>query len=196
MNLHLSLAEFRSKPFPYALFDSVFSDTTYGPLLTWLENTKLWNLAKTEFYEQYEFSLVHAPLPLAAQFLVGVPFKSTLRTRMQELFSVPLSPSVTVLAHKLTPGQHIGIHNDMRCRGESHRLTVQLNRDLKEADGGYFMLFNSGDVGDIHRILLPVKNSALAFAISEESHHAVSSQRRGIRYTIVFSFFSANAQLP
>lgn len=189
MNLDLSLAGFRSTPFPYALFDSVFKNTTSVFLLAWLEDAALWELSRTEFYEQYEFSLDDAPLPSLAQFLVQPAFKDTLRSHFQQIFNVSLSPRVDVLAHKLVPGQRIGIHNDMRCGGESLRFTVQLNRNLAESDGGYFMLFNSQDVRDVHRILKPVNNTALAFAICEKSHHAVSIQRRGIRFTLVFSFY-------
>ena len=195
MNLQLSLAEVQGSPFPYALFDSVFPDATNRSLLTWLESTTLWTLAKTDFYEQYELGTDHASIPQAVQFLVDTAFKSILRTRMEQLFSVPLSTCVSALAHKLVPGQHIGIHNDLRHAGESHRFTVQLNRGLTDADGGYFMLFNSVDPSDIHRILKPVHNSALAFAISEQSHHAISKQYRGTRFTLVFSFFAANDQL-
>ena len=195
MNLALSLADLRREPFPYALFDSVFPFATVDSLLKWLENTELWKFVKTEFYEQYEFGLDHVPLPLIAQFLIDPAFKSVLRDRMEELFEVPLSPCVGVLAHKLVSGQRIGMHNDMRCGGESHRLTVQLNRGLTEGDGGYFMLFNSSDVWDIHRILKPVHNSALAFAISEKSHHAVTVQHRATRFTLVFSFSSLDVLL-
>ena len=195
MNLHLSLADLRSAPFPYALFHSVFSDPTHASLLTWLENAKSWKLAKTDFYQQYEFSVEHTPLPPTVQFLADSTFKSTLRTQIEELFNVQLTRQVSVLAHKLEPGQHIGIHNDLRYKGESHRFTVQLNRELVESDGGCFMLFNSADVQDPHRILRPVSNSALAFAISEKSYHAVSTQHVGIRFSLLFSFFPKYAEL-
>ena len=196
MNLDLSLADLQRTPFPYAIFDSVFPDSTHTSLLNWLESTRLWSLSKTDFYEQYEFSLDHVALPPTAQFLVDPAFKFILRARMEELFNVRLSLRVGVLAHKLVAGQHIGIHNDVRCGGESLRFTIQLNRGLNEPDGGYFMLFKSCDVRDIHRILKPVHNSALAFAISEKSHHAVTIQHRGTRFTLVFSFFSVDARIP
>ena len=113
---------------------------------------------------------------------------------MEELFATSLHRCVSVLAHKLAPGQHIGIHNDMRNGGESHRFTVQINRGFIDADGGHFMLFASADPRNIHRILRPVHNTALAFAISKDSHHAVSKQYGGTRFTLVFSFFAKDAQ--
>ena len=38
--------------------------------LDWLEREAPWKLTTAEFYEQYEFSLLHAPLPVRAGYLV------------------------------------------------------------------------------------------------------------------------------
>ena len=80
----------------------------------------------------------------------------------------------------------------MRPGGETHRLTVQLNRGLRDEDGGFFMLFNSDDPSDVHRILRPVSASAIGFAIGPDSHHAVSRLHGGTRFTLVYSFHAAD----
>jgi hypothetical protein len=100
-----------------------------------------------------------------------------------------------VVAHKLLPGQRIAIHNDYLVVEETHRLTIQLNRGLSDADGGFFMLFNSGDPADIHRVLRPVRNTAIAFMISPESYHAVSRLHGGVRYTLVYSFYAHHSHV-
>jgi 2OG-Fe(II) oxygenase superfamily len=109
---------------------------------------------------------------------------------MARSFEVRLEEKVTLVAHKLVPGQRIAIHNDYLVGEETHRLTVQLNRGLCDADGGLFLLFNSSDASDIHRILRPLSGSAIAFAIGPDSHHAVSRLHSGERYTLVYSFYA------
>ena len=188
MNVSLSIADVRSLPFQYGIFDSVFSETSASLVLSWLESVTIWKLAKTDFYKQYEFSIDDINLPESVRFLTDPHFTEELRNTMQALFDTTLSKDVRSIAHKLMPTQHIGIHNDVLKGGESHRLTVQLNRGGEESAGGYFMLFNSANVNDVHRILRPIHNSALAFAISTQSYHAVTRQHSGARFTLVFSF--------
>lgn len=188
MTLSVTLADVRTKPFPYATFSSIFSDATAAALLSWLQGADCWQLARTDFYEQYEICMDDIRLPGPIRFLQELGFQNTLKTHMESLFSTTLLPDVTALAHKLTPTQHIGIHNDLLKGGESHRLTVQINEAGRNFEGGLFMLFNSQNVEDVHRILKPIHNSAVAFAISDHSYHAVTKQHVGIRYTIVFSF--------
>ena len=97
-----------------------------------------------------------------------------------------------VTAHKLLPGQTIRVHNDHRPRGETHRLLVQLNRGWDDEQGGLLLLFGSAAADDVRRILRPTHRSATAFEISPKSFHAVSTIRRGERYTLVYSFRAAH----
>lgn len=188
MSLSLSLADFREQPFHYGLFSSVFSAPAHADVLTWLEESDAWALAQTDFYEQYEFCADDVHMPQTVEFLQKPALREELCSMMGSLFKTELSRDIRLLAHKLMPGQHIGIHNDVIEGGESYRLTVQMNRGLRDEDGGYFMLFNSSNPSDIHRILRPVTNSAVAFNISERSNHAVSAQCGGVRFTLVFNF--------
>lgn len=188
MSLDLALTDFREEPFHYGLYRSVFAAYENAALLEWLEDSDAWQLAQTDFYEQYEFCVDDVLLPSAIGFLQLPSFRAEICNAIGSIFKVELSSDVNLLAHKLVSGQHIGIHNDVIEGGESHRLTVQLNRGLADEDGGFFMLFNSPDPSDIHKILKPLNNSALAFAISERSNHAVSVQHSGVRFTLVFCF--------
>ena len=113
---------------------------------------------------------------------------SALRRSVATLFDVALDERVTLLAHKLIPGQRIAIHNDYLRGNETHRLTVQLTRGLRDGDGGLFVLFNSFDPNDIHRVIRPLGGSGLGFEIGENSNHAISRIHRGERYTLIYSF--------
>jgi Rps23 Pro-64 3,4-dihydroxylase Tpa1-like proline 4-hydroxylase len=182
-----------SWPFCYLLLERCFPDTIVECLIAWLERDAPWRLVETDFYEQYEFSLLDAELPVPLAHLVEPASLDTVRCFIEEQFGSRLTERVDLVAHKLLPGQRIAIHNDYLVGEETHRLTVQLNRGLSDEDGGFFMLFNSFDAADVHRVLRPVCNTAIAFEISMESHHAVSRQHGGERYTLVYSFHARRA---
>jgi Rps23 Pro-64 3,4-dihydroxylase Tpa1-like proline 4-hydroxylase len=98
-----------------------------------------------------------------------------------------------ITAHKLVPGQTIRVHNDYLDNRETHRLLMQFNRGWEDAQGGLLMLFGSASREDVRRILRPVDGSAMAFPISPQSFHAVSTVRHGHRYTLVYSFKAESA---
>ena len=180
-------------PFRYFLARRCLAHSMEQALLEWFETTAPWKLVETDFYEQYEFSMLHAPLPEPLIPLTQSPNLSFLSRSMGALFDLIFSDRISVLAHKLVPGQRIAIHNDYLGGHETHRLTIQLNRGLRDRDGGLFILFNSADPNDIHRIIRPVAGSGLGFEIGENSNHAVSRLHHGERYTLVFSFYARPA---
>jgi Rps23 Pro-64 3,4-dihydroxylase Tpa1-like proline 4-hydroxylase len=178
-------------PFPYFVAEQCLSPQVSDALLGWFESEAPWTLTRQDFYEQYEFSLFDADLPAAAVALVDPAAIADIRRLIGQEFGTVLGPQVELVAHKLVAGQRIGIHNDHRPGGETHRFTVQLNRGLDDDHGGYLMLFNSGDAADVHRILRPVNGTGIGFAIGPASHHAVSRMHGGERFTLVYSFHAA-----
>lgn len=188
----LEPAESAVVPFHYFLSTRCLLPEIEAALLDWFEDDAPWRLVEADFYEQYEFDLRDAHLPEPLSALVTSDMLDRLRRRMEDALGDALGPEIQAVAHRLDPGQRIAIHNDMRPGGETHRLTVQLNRGLCDEDGGFFMLFNSDDPGDVHRILRPVSASAIGFAIGEDSHHAVSRLHGGTRFTLVYSFHAAD----
>lgn len=176
-------------PFRYFSTDGCLALEMEAALLAWFEHGAPWRLVETDFYEQFEFDMRDAELPDPIASLVSPVSLDELRAKMEAAFGDALGKHVQVVAHRLVPGQRIAIHNDMREGGETHRLTVQLNRGLVDEDGGFFMLFNSDDANDIHRIMRPISGSAIGFAISPASHHAVSRLHNGERFTLVYSFY-------
>ena len=187
--MDFSSAEVFSEPFRYFVSPSGFSDRVGLGVLSWLETGAPWKLIETDFYEQFEFSLLDAETPASLAFLREETFLGNLRRKMEELFRARLGGRVDVTAHKLVPGQRIRVHNDYIAGGETHRLLVQLNRGWKDADGGFLLLFNSPDPAHVHRVLRPLNNTVVGFAISPESNHAVSTVHGGERFTLVYSFY-------
>ena len=188
----LEASESVAAPFRYFLSERCLIPEIESGLLDWFEGEAPWHLVETDFYEQYEFDLRDARLPARLGALVAPDMLDRLRRRMEDALGDALGPDVQAVAHRLDPGQRIAIHNDVRPDGETHRLTVQLNRGLRDEDGGFFMLFNSDDPSDVHRILRPVSASAIGFAIGPNSHHAVSRLHGGTRFTVVYSFHAAD----
>jgi len=189
----LKPTELVAAPFRYFLAQRCFDPAFEAELLAWLEHDVPWKLVETDFYQQFEFDLNHATVPARLLQLIAPAMLERLRDKMESALCTRVGPVAQVVAHRLDPGQRIAIHNDVREGGETHRLTVQLNRGLSDADGGFFMLFSSADPRDVHRILRPVSGSAIGFVISPVSHHAVSQLHGGVRYTLVYSFHAATS---
>lgn len=187
--LEFSRFEVFSEPFPYVVSPCVFNSELSSDILIWLETDAPWKLVETDFYEQFEFDFIDSNPPARLRFLQDKVFHDALKAEVQNLFGVRLEGRVDATAHKLVGGQRIRIHNDYILGGETHRLLIQLNRGLRDEDGGFLIFFNSSDPSDIHKVIRPVHNSLVGFAISPNSNHAVSTIHQRERFTLVYSFY-------
>lgn len=176
------------QPFPYFICRNVFTSEFESELQGWLNNTPKWSLTETDFYTQYEFSVLHTELPETLCYLtssetiqaVEGTFKRTMKTGSLRL--------TEITAHKLMHGHRMGVHNDNINGEETHRLVIQINDGWKEEYGGYLMLFRSGNAQDVSKIISPVSNTAFGFEISDRSFHGVSTVHHFLRYTLVYTF--------
>ena len=184
----LESVEFQALPFEHFLGQAKLPNK--GEVwLDWLEKEAPWELTVTEFYEQYELSLLHAPLNPALNCLVAPGTLTALKYQMSKCFRKPLAQRIDVTAHKLVPKQTIRLHNDYLSGGESHRLLLQLNRGWAPKHGGYLMYFRGPEPEMVSRLVEPTSGSVQAFAISPRSYHAVSTVHAEERFTIVYSFY-------
>lgn len=184
--------EVQTEPFDYFILLKAFDEEESLFILNWLEISAPWKLVEANFYTQYEFNFEDISLPEEIAFLYERNFLNYLIREFEKIFSAKLAYQVDVTAHKLIAGHTIRLHNDFIPDKETHRLLIQLNRNWKEENGGFLIFFNSSDPKDIHRIIFPVHNSAVGFAISPKSNHAVSTIHDGERYTLVYSFYDAD----
>lgn len=185
-----------SEPFLYAISSRAFRPAVSFAILEWLELEAPWRLVETDFYEQFEFSFDTANTPEHLMFLADNSFLDFLRVEVQKMLRVRLSEKVDATAHRMVPGQRIRIHNDFLPTGETHRLLIQLNREWRNDDGGFLLFFRSRNPADVHRVFRPVHNSAIAFAISPNSNHAVTTIHGGQRFTLVYSFTQRDDARP
>ena len=186
----IEVLESRRTPFRYFLARRCLARDVEQGLLEWFETDAPWRLVETDFYQQYEFDLLAAALPAHVSSLADLDHVAAVRRTVAAVFGVAFDDRARLAAHKLTRGQRIAIHNDYRAGEETHRLIVQINRGLRDEDGGLFMLFDSGDPRDVHRIVRPVGGTGIGFEIGEHSNHAVSRVHGGERYTLVYSFYA------
>jgi len=186
--LDLSSAVSQDAPFPHFSSTSVLKNNLEAKIYEWFETTADWYLVETDFYEQYEFSLLNVILPKDVECLVDKSFLNIIEQQFSESFKVEGFELVDIVAHKLVNSQHIGVHNDFINGEETHRMVLHINPHWLEKHGGYLLLFNSSDSKDMDKVVSPVDNSAFGFEISRKSHHAVSKIYDYTRYTIVYTF--------
>lgn len=181
--------------YPYKHFFSNYCIDKYlkDNIQNWLLNDAPWNLIEASFYTQYEFSLKDTELPDFLKFIVSNEYLSVLKARMEDIYKIELLDNVDVIAHKLTKGHVIKIHNDFLNEDtvkESHRLLMHFNSNWGVDNGGLCMIFTNNESSSVHNIIVPTGNLLQSFEISENSHHAVSEIYSGNRLTIIFTFYS------
>ena len=184
------VVESRRTPFRYFLARRCLARDVERALLEWFETAAPWRLVETDFYQQHEFDVLDAALPANAASVAARDSLAAMRRTVAAAFGVEFDERVRLTAHRLTRGQRIAIHNDYLAGEETHRLIVQVNRGLRDEDGGLFLLFDSCDPRDVHRIIRPVGGAGVGFEIGEHSNHAVSRVHGGERYTLVYSFYA------
>ena len=189
------LVECCDTPFRYFLARQCLAPHTEKSLLKWFESHAPWKLVVADFYEQFQFCMSDTSVPQNISHLVSSDNLTKLRLEMEQLFHVSFDDQINLVAHKLVPGQRIAIHNDFLKGEETHRLIVQINHGLRDEDGGFFILFNTEDPKDIHRIFRPIARSGIGFEICENSNHAVSQLYGGVRYTLVYSLYAYRYEL-
>lgn len=187
----IAKGNFFTQPFPYFVSSKALSDEASELLLNWFEEEAPWNLVEADFYEQYEFDLLHLDLPEAIKPICDTPTLSRVKRFVESAFRVQLTDRIDLTAHKLLSGQKIRVHNDFIPGAETHRVLIQLNRGWSDDNGGLLMFFNSHEASDIHRAFRPLHNSCVAFAISSKSLHAVSTIHASERFTLVYSFYES-----
>jgi hypothetical protein len=186
--LDFTACPFSRQPFPYFCTPAIFTPEFERAVWRWLEKTQAWEFTRTDFYEQYEFSLLHLDLPRPLHALTSPATIRKLEADMAATFQTAALTLVGATIHKLTNGQRIGVHNDFIGAEETHRLIIQINEGWTPDHGGYLMLFNSASAQDVHQLVVPASNSAFGFEISPASYHAVSTVRDFARYTLVYTF--------
>lgn len=175
-------------PFNHFLVDSVLKNSLEIKLLDWLDSTDNWDYTETDFYTQYEFSLLNVKIPAELKTLLSAETVDTIKNQFYKNWKTNSLELVGLTVHKLVDGYKMGVHNDFIGEDESHRFLIQINSGWNEDNGGYLMLFNSMNSEDVSKIIMPLNNTGFGFEISPKSYHAVSKVYDFFRYTLVYTF--------
>lgn len=186
--IDLDEVEVSEEPFHHFSKTNLFPEDHGNRALEWLETELEWEYTETDFYTQYEFSIKNIQIPEHVSFINSDFTVHYIKQKFSTIFHAPNLVLVDITIHKLLDGHKMGVHNDFIGGEESHRLVVQLNAGWREENGGYLMLFNSRNPQDVSKLVRPVHNTAIGFAISPRSFHAVSRVNDFTRYTIVYTF--------
>jgi hypothetical protein len=188
----LAAAAVRDYPFPHLVVDDLFDRDDADRLLEWLETSAEWWMQERDFYLHESCDNLEACAASERGAAISKAARRELAAVLGDIFGIELDgDNATIAAHRMTPGQGVGIHTDDPSLGtEALRLVVTLQRgDFQDADGGHLLLFSDHDVEAVTNIIRPLHNCAVAFPLSSESLHAVNDVTAGIRYSIVLGFW-------
>lgn len=179
----------RSDPFWYAQAEQALRPEHAAGLLGWLDNMIDWKVNDGGFYTAQETALAVESCPPSLRDLFSDDGLAELAASTSALFGVDVELHGPIVAHRMTPGNGVGIHSDRPYPGEeTHRLLVFLGRDGELPRGGHFVLF-AGPCPEDARIVIPFRhNTGFAFRLNDDSYHAVSVIRADVRYSLILSF--------
>lgn len=181
MNLAISHA-----PFEHCVMNEILSDAEEANILAAFEFETRWQRREEHFYTHSSIDLSQIkPSPVYTP-LCGRERLSLLRMIIGKVFHTICSKEVRVWAHRLAPGDGIGIHND-NCESEI-RLVLQINRRWDPNFGGLSVLLSKKEKHTLEKIYVPKSNSAIAFATTKSSYHAVTEVMEGERFSVVYVF--------
>lgn len=174
---------------PCAAMQNILTPEIYRKVIEGI-GTISWEQAQKDFYLQREADL---SINRYYKDLFSPSLLSEIKRGMEHFFDVHLQDNVDIVAHKMIKGDYIGIHTDENPYGETHRLTVMLNREWSQEMGGVFMSLNGRSLTDLRDAWLPLANTGFAFEISSQSFHAVSPiLTETPRYCLIFTFKKSN----
>lgn len=179
-------------PYWFAAGAGLLSGAQADALLEWLEAIDSWRAVDGGFYLAKERAL-SAAAPSSLTSLLSAQGLHGLEAAASELFSCGVRLHGPLVAHKMSAGDGVGVHSDRPSSGEeTHRLLMFLTRPADLRDGGHFLLLGGPDPSTARLVLPRRHNTALAFRLTGESYHAVSTVVAGVRYALVISFSPAH----
>src|SRR4051794_34120162 len=89
------------EPFPHFICSKLFTENFESELQDWLDNTLDWRLTQTDFYTQFEFSLMHAHLPKKLCYLNSSEAINSVQQAFNSAMKTDTLLLTEITAHKL-----------------------------------------------------------------------------------------------
>lgn len=178
---------------------SMFTSEIADELLKWIDDSSHYFVEKVEkgFRKADTFDVSPNRIPESLKEAFNSQIIQQVKCKAEELFETSFCDECLLFVQRYREGYGTYVHNDYVSKENrlnkqffTHRLVVYLNHGWKEADGGLFGIFGSSNPDSLVTSYQPVHNSAVGFAIGQNSFHAVSKVNDGTRYNIQFNFRS------
>jgi hypothetical protein len=175
------------RPFAFAVGVNALQNA--DDVLDWLAGNDRWRRHDGGFYTADVMSVEKLDPPALCAPLFNAEGRSGLERAASLLFGEQLQLHGPVVAHRMTPPQGIGIHSDApQPDEETHRLVVLLADGWSRPQGGHFVLLERDSPMSARMIIPHRHNTAIAFRLTGQSFHAVTTLTSGRRFSIVASF--------
>lgn len=181
----------RDDPFPHVVGTHPSDDDAWGRTVRWLAHQAIWLPVDGGFHKNHRCANLRELLAERAT-LVSAKAVDSLARSVEQWFGERLDPTyATVVAHRLSNGEFVGVHNDMPAHGtETHRVIVHVGAG--SVAGGELVLGRTRD----RVVIPPTDGSLVSFPLSDRSFHCVEPVTSGTRVTLVYSFWSERASQP
>ena len=181
----------RDDPFPHVVGTHPFEVNGWVRTVRWLADQAIWLPEDGGFHKNHRCANLRDMLAEPAG-LVSAKAVDSLARSVEHWFGERLDPTfATVVAHRLSDGEFVGVHNDMPANGtETHRVIVHVAAG--GVAGGELVLGRTRD----RVVIPPAEGTLVSFSLSDRSFHRVEPVTHGTRVTLVYSFWSERASQP
>lgn len=145
-----------------------------------------WEKKVSDFYSQYSAILTPSD-DNAFSMLFHSSFFLPFKAKIEKQLGIKLRNNISIVAHKLTYSQEIGVHNDFcdpELGYESHRFVFQFARKEESVSGGELTFLASPDKKDVIKQYSHSCNKGICFEVNQHSFHFVAPVEQE-RYTLV-----------
>jgi|GEM_PF-2197921 len=182
-------------PFPHFAVSPAFTIDVADAFLSRFLTDAVWQHNREHFYDQHDFDVLLSS-QTRDRSVMSVAQLLSLKNQVAGFFETALIDRVTVVAHRMSAGQGIGVHTDTpHLDRETHRLVLFFNKDFDDSYGGHLILLAGSTPDTAKRAFRPLFNTGVGFALSDRSFHAVCDVVSGDRFSLVFSFWD-DRQVP
>ena len=123
-----TLPKLVTEPFPHFFGEHFFSPEDSQALLQWFDDDAPWRVVRHSFYEQCEMDLFSIARPAHLEHLFAAPFLAQLKSQVERVFRSRVRNYLRITAHRLLPGQGIGLHTDsIRADDPEEPIDLHIN---------------------------------------------------------------------
>ncbi|MGX1095946.1 hypothetical protein RKD47_006712 [Streptomyces albogriseolus] len=182
-----------TEPYPHAAVEGILGGSLSERVVHWLERDAVWCAERDALYEQYRCGNL---LDLLCDD--SLRMNRVLRRiagQVEKVFGLPVNRRrIKASAQKRVTGQCVRPHTDVpHGLTETHRVVMWLVSPSAPAAGGELVLHGPGNAPDENVFVPPGHDRAVFMELSDRSYHSVLPVTRGIRYSLVLSYWATAA---